>query len=159
MMFFSLLPKWKFLLAARSSPSWVGWRKLRNRRGHVAVGEVSRLNEGRPVQIGAVRIRRVPVGIQQRLAGNVTAAGRAAARHGLAATTDAEGSAALVAVDARNIPVAEEGVEHRMHVGAEGPALAERQIVHIAQREDVGTVVAADHLLGRCGCSSSDRLC
>ena len=95
--------------------------QLRNHRGHVAVGEVGRLDEGGPVQIGAVRIRRVQVGVQQRLARNIAATGRTGARQGLAATADADGRTALITVDRRNAPVADDGVQHRVHVGAERP--------------------------------------
>src|SRR5262245_7780116 len=107
-----------------------------------------RLDEGVPVQIAAVRILRVKVGIVERFSRNKVATRRARARHGLIAAADADGRPALITVNRRNAPSADEGVEYRMYIGAEGPALADRQIVHIAQGIDVRAIGAADDFLG-----------
>src|SRR5262249_12017066 len=92
--------------------------KLWNHRRHVAISEVGWLHESGPVQVGAVRILRVEVWIQQRLSRNVVATRRACARHGLAATADADGRPALITGNRRNAPSADKRVEKRMHIGA-----------------------------------------
>src|SRR5262245_30620296 len=92
--------------------------KIRDYRRHVTIREVGRLHESVFVQVGAVRVLRVEVRIQQRLSRNVVAARRARARQGLTAAADADGRSALITMNRRNAPPADKGVESRMHIGA-----------------------------------------
>src|SRR5215510_4089240 len=92
--------------------------KIRDHRRHIAICEVGRLHESGSVQVGAVRILRVEVRIQQRLSRNVVATRSARARQGLAATADADGRPALVTMNRRNAPSAYKGIEKRMHISA-----------------------------------------
>src|SRR5262249_38555178 len=128
-----------------------GWKRLRDPGRKIAIGEMAGLDEGVPVKIGAVRIFGVKVGFVERFSRNKVATRRACARHGLIAAADADGRPALITVNRRNAPSADEGVENRMYIGAEGPALADRQFIHIAQGIDLRAIGAADDFLGNGG--------
>src|SRR6266567_4759365 len=122
--------------------------ELRNGTRQVPVNHVGRLNERGLIEVGTRLRPGVPVRVQQWLAQDQTAARTPRAEQILPAT-DSDGSAALVAVDARDAPVAKNPVQHRVHAAQETLSLPERQFVDIAHRQNVRPVRAVDYLFGK----------